>query len=150
MTVKATHHSELPVNGGVPFVRPKFSLAAPVSSTPDALATLPDIVEFNAFHNPTHLFCVQYGRNMQDIPHSVSFADLYNAVLRCSAWLSLGRLAQGPRIVNGVIVKPQPVAILMASDVGWFITFLALLRLGIPVSPHINSGFLKCLKCLPS
>ena len=60
--------------------------------------------------------------------------DLHNAVLRCGAWLLHEGLCQVPRVVTGEMIKPQPVALLMTSDIGWFITFLALLRLGIPVS----------------
>lgn len=122
------------------FVRPKFSLDSPAPSSSGALSTLPDLLEFNAFHNPTHPFCVQYTRNFDEPPHSISCADLHSAVLRCSAWLSLVGLAQVPQIVDGQVITSPPVAILMASDIGWFISFLALLRLGVPVSPFMRAS----------
>ncbi|KAI0685571.1 hypothetical protein BC835DRAFT_1456089 [Cytidiella melzeri] len=129
MTIKTTTHSP----GRAPFVRPKFSLSGASTGDPAALTTLPDLVEFNAFHNPKHPFCIQYGRSAGDIPRTVSCQDLYHGALRCSAWLGLKNLAQAPSVTRGTSLKTRPVAILMASDVGWFITFLALLRLGVPV-----------------
>ncbi|KAI0343640.1 acetyl-CoA synthetase-like protein [Trametopsis cervina] len=107
-----------------PFIRPEFSLSgekAPITS-------LPDLVEFNALHNPSHLFCLQYGRNTEEAPRRISFESLHHGVLWCCAWLAENQLAQGPRAT-----KPRPVAILMSSDIGWFFMFIALLRLGIPV-----------------
>ncbi|KAI0090839.1 hypothetical protein BDY19DRAFT_740627 [Irpex rosettiformis] len=113
-----------------PFIRPKFSLKA--STDLGSLSSLPDLVEFNAIHNSLHPFCIQhYGQ--QHLHITVSCRDLYHGVLRCSLWLALRGLAQLPRITQDGIVKARPVAILMSSDVGWFIAFLALLRLGVPV-----------------
>ena len=118
--------------GRSPFARPNFGLSSRSSNDAKSLTSLPDLVEFNACHNPTHTFCIQHGLCVP--PRVVSFEDLYHAVLRCSTWLGLRGLAQTPSITQNEIVKARPVAILMASDVGWFVTFLALLRLGVPVS----------------
>lgn len=135
MTVRTASHSTSHTVDTMPFIRPKFSFDTPAPSLSGALSTLSDLLEFNAFHNPAHLFCIQYARNPDEPPWSITSSDLYDAVLRCSTWLSLVGLAQTPQIVDGQVIKSRPVAILMASDIGWFITFLALLRLGVPVSP---------------
>lgn len=137
MRLETTYNGDLPANGNVPFVRPHFSLSASGSNSQGTLSTLPDLVEFNAFRNPTHLFCVQYSRNLNDVPRSICYSDLYNAVLRFSVWLAAEGLAQGPDFVDGEVGVAQPVAILMASDINWFIAFLALLRLGVPVCHSI-------------
>lgn len=119
-----------------PFVRPKFNVASVVASDDEGgLRTVPDLVEHNARHNPGHLFCLQYGHNIHAAPKALTMADLHDAVLRFCNWLALRGLAQVPKFVDGKVVKAQPVAILMASDIGWFIAYVALLRLGIPVCP---------------
>ncbi|KAL6304984.1 hypothetical protein BKA93DRAFT_731865 [Sparassis latifolia] len=117
------------------FVRPKFSLqqSSAFSPPPDSLRSLPDLVEFNACYNPKHLFCLQYQHDVQLPPRRITMGDLHSAVLRCSTWLAEQGMVQTPAIVEGRLVKAHPVALLMSSDVGWFIVFLALLRVGVPV-----------------
>ena len=118
-----------------PFLRPKFTLSPrEAANDPGALCTLPDLVEFNATYNRNHLFCAQYGHNIHLPPKFITHGDLYDAVLRFSAWLILQGLVQRPKVVDGKISKARPVAMLMSSDVAWFITFVSLLRLGVPVS----------------
>ena len=116
------------------FVRPKFNVSKPTTPEDGNLLTLPDLVEFNATYNRNHLFCAQYGHNIHLPPKFITHGDLYDAVLRFSAWLILQGLVQRPKVVDGKISKARPVAMLMSSDVAWFITFVSLLRLGVPVS----------------
>lgn len=115
------------------FVRPKFTLHQPPVPDPKEILTLPDLVEFNARQNPDHTFCLQYHHNVALAPRRITMAELQDAVLRCSTWLIEQGMAYSPTLVEGRLVKAPPVAILMSSDVGWFIYFLALLRLGVPV-----------------
>lgn len=117
-----------------PFARPKFNVASLVSSEDEAgLRSVPDLVEHNARLNPDHLFCLQYGHNIHAAPKALTMIDLHDAVLRFCSWLASRGLAQVPNFVNGKVVKARPIAILMASDIGWFIAYVSLLRLGIPV-----------------
>lgn len=116
------------------FARPKFTLQDPELHNHNSLVTLPALVEFNAAYNSRHLFCIQYSHNARSIPRRVTHGELHRAVLRCSVWLAERGLAQPPSLRSGKIVKARPVALLMASDVGWLVLFLALLRLGVPVS----------------
>ncbi|KDQ12505.1 hypothetical protein BOTBODRAFT_176443 [Botryobasidium botryosum FD-172 SS1] len=115
------------------FVRPKFSFDPSKNPSSDDLLTLPSLLEFDAKHNPDHLFCLQYHRDTSLPPHRIRIADLQAAVLRCSAWLAEKGLVAPPQWVDGKLVKASPVALLMASDVGLFIFLLALLRVGVPV-----------------
>ncbi|EKM53824.1 uncharacterized protein PHACADRAFT_125794 [Phanerochaete carnosa HHB-10118-sp] len=116
-----------------PFIRPKFDVSKPTTAEQGYLQTLPDLVELNATYNRDHLFCAQYGHDIHAPPHFITHGDLYQAVLRSSAWLASQGLAQRPQHVGGKVVKSRPVAMLMSSDVTWFIIFLSLLRLGVPV-----------------
>lgn len=115
------------------FIRPKIDVTKPTAPEEGCILTLPDLVEFNSVYNPYHLFCVQYSHNISLPPTALSHGDLYDAVLRFSSWLISHRLAQRPEVVNGNVVKARPVGMLMSSDVMWFIAFVSLVRLGVPV-----------------
>ncbi|KIP06549.1 hypothetical protein PHLGIDRAFT_106815 [Phlebiopsis gigantea 11061_1 CR5-6] len=115
------------------FIRPKIDVTRPTSPEEGCILTLPDLVEFNSVYNRYHLFCVQYSHNVGIPPTALSHGDLYDAVLRFSSWLISHRLAQRPEVVNGNVVKARPVGVLMSSDVMWFIAFVSLVRLGVPV-----------------
>ena len=126
------------LNGSAPhaaeaFVRPMINVTKPTPPEEGNLLTLPDLVEFNATYNRDHLFCAQYGHNIRLPPAYITHGDLFDAVLRFSAWLIARGLAQRPKVVDGKVVKARPVAILMSSDVMWFIAFASLIRLGVPV-----------------
>ena len=123
------------------FVRPKytFNSATLCDDDDDVLTTLPDLVEFNALYNPRYTFCVQYLRDLHAAPLRVTYQHLHHAVLRCSVWLTHQGLAHLSAMFEGRPRKARPVALLMGSDVNWFIAFLALLRLGVPVSVRRTS-----------
>lgn len=116
------------------FVRPQYNYAGK-NIDARTLNTLPELVEHNAVHNGGHLFCLQYTHNTDAPPRRVTYSELQLAVLRCTVWLANSGLSQPPRVdESGTVVKPRPIGLLMTSDLAWFIHFLALLRLGIPVS----------------
>ncbi|GJE97864.1 acetyl-CoA synthetase-like protein [Phanerochaete sordida] len=115
------------------FVRPRFDVSKPTTAQEGYLQTLPDLIEFNATYNRDHLFCAQYAHDLSAAPRFITHGELHQGVLRASAWLALQGLAQRPRTVDGALRKSQPVALLMASDVAWFVLFAALLRAGVPV-----------------
>ncbi|PSR74016.1 hypothetical protein PHLCEN_2v10200 [Hermanssonia centrifuga] len=126
------------------FFRPKFDMQG---SNQNALTTLPDLVEFNALYNPSRLFCVQYTHHIYQVPRRITYKELHHAVLRCSTSLEKNGLKQPPTRINQ---KARPVALLMASDVTWFIYFISLLRLGVPVlsmsarlAPYATAHLLK-------
>ena len=121
-----------------PFVRPTLAVESTTDASPEqALRTLPELVAFNALHNANHIFCIQYYHNLDTTPLQVTYSALHEASLRCCAWLEKQQLARTPALIRPEIVDNAPIAILMSSDVSWFIAFLALLRLGIPVSASV-------------
>ncbi|KAL8728551.1 MAG: hypothetical protein Q9181_005308 [Wetmoreana brouardii] len=130
------------------FQRPNFQLL-PIPSDPaedsesgqlQTLRSLPDLVHYNAVHNPNHIFCLQATRSPK-YPDKMDFTDitffqLACAVENCCSWI-LRNLpgAYGAKLKDGLIVQKAPsIALFLESDVGLFIYILALLTLNIPVS----------------
>ena len=127
------------------FQRPSFSLL-PIPPDPTTeweplttLRTLPDLVHFNALHNPRHVFCLQ-SRQSQSTPGgfdftSITYSQLGCAVESCCSWLLQNiPAAHAARLKDGDIVqKAPPIALFLESDVGLFIYIIALLTLNIPV-----------------
>lgn len=105
-----------------------------------SIRTIPELIEFNAEHNPSQLFCLQGTRATQNVPEtlqvSVSHLQLKHAILRCSARLiaEVAEIKVPSKIDGGKFVKCQPVALFVDSDVGLLIHLFALMSLGIPVS----------------
>ena len=101
-----------------------------------SIRTLPELVEYNAQHNPNYLFCQQAQRS-NDSLHllSVTHAQLRDAVLQCQEWLqqTLKGLELQRLSGDGRSIKGSPVALFMESDVGLWIHLLALMGLGVPV-----------------
>ena len=115
------------------FHRPSFVVeATDQPRAENAIGTLVDLAEYNAKHNAEHVFCIQYYHNLDTAPFEVTYGALYDAVLRCCDYL-VNQAAVQLSIHGGGATGPA--AILMSSDVSWFITFLSLLKLGVPVSP---------------
>ena len=127
------------------FQRPTFSLL-PIPSDSSTqweplstLRTLPDLVHFNALHNPHLVFCLQ-SRQSQCTPGDVEFTtitfrQLGCAVESCCSWILQNiQAAHAARLGDGDIVqKAPPIALFLESDVGLFIHIVALLTLNIPV-----------------
>ena len=120
-----------------PFIRPKFDVSKPTSAEEGYLQTLPDLIEFNATYSRDHLFCAQYAHDLSAAPRFITHGELHQGVLRACAWLAQRGLAQRPRTAGGAVHKSRPVALLMASDVAWFVLFAALLRAGVPVRARV-------------
>ncbi|KAL2163194.1 hypothetical protein VTH06DRAFT_5250 [Thermothelomyces fergusii] len=139
-----------------PFVRPRFralpsdgklvaAAAAAAAAAGEAehsaehIASLPDLIDFNAEHNPEHVFCLQTSAAPDRGPaaagrvgkpafesRAVRFRELKAAVATCAARLS--NLRQ--RDDQG---KPKTLALFLESDVGLFVHLAALLSLDVPV-----------------
>ena len=90
----------------------------------------PELIIFNAVHNPDGLFFLQTRIGEGSIPCQITFAQLQVAVERCCAWLLASGSTNGR---NEGEKYPAPVGILLGSDITIFIYMAALVRLGTPV-----------------
>ena len=125
------------------FRRPVFDLILnETDSTRDSIRNLPDLILYNAIHNPEGVFSAQarkkseQGKEFEIV--DVSFLKLALSVERCCAWI-LGNIngAHEARIENnGFVQKCNPVALLLESDLTLFVYLAALLTLNIPVSAY--------------
>lgn len=118
-----------PVLAGSTFIRPHLNLGY-TENHPDGVNTLPELIAFNAKHNPDHIFGLQNRPGEGVPPCEISFAQLHSAVEKASAWLVKSGSTTGRTQREEVL---QPVAILLGSDIGIFIYMAALLRIGTPV-----------------
>lgn len=107
-----------------PFVRAKVDFFSP-EKKPDHIRSLPELIDFNAIHNPDHIFCIQAQPDNSFV--RVTCRQFKEAIDRCAWWMVENKVAQ-----NGDN-KRTPVALLMESDLGLLIHQFALLSLGIPV-----------------
>ena len=108
------------------------------STTPQAssIRTLPQLLEYNAKHNPNYLFCQQTRRRNGSLHLlSVTHGQLRDAVFRCQEWLqeSVNELELPYPTQNDRLTKGPPVALFMESDIGLWVHLLALMGLGVPV-----------------
>ena len=104
------------------------------SSNSYRIRSLLDMVDYNAFHNPNLLFCLQESKDSLEL-WPITYVDLAAAVGRCTGWLNYQNIDRAPCQQQGELseAKPAPVALLMSSDITLFIYVLALMRLGTPV-----------------
>jgi len=112
------------------FRRPHLNLGY-IPDKPEGVNGLPELIEFNAIHNPDSIFCVQARAGDHSTPCQITFAQLQVAVERCCVWLLTSGSTNGRK--EGEIY-PAPVGILLGSDITIFIYMAALVRLGTPVS----------------
>ena len=118
------------------FRRPKLWLPTSKDIAESAsIRTVPELVDYNASHNPDYLFCHQAQKTgdafrLFDVTHR----QLRDAVVQCQEWLlvSVQELERPFTNENALIVKGRPVALFMESDVGLWIHLLALMGLGVP------------------
>lgn len=120
------------------FVRPQISLptaAGFVSSVSSAIRTIPELVDYNAKHNPNYPFSFQ-ARKIDDSVSllRVSHRQLRDAILRCQEWLQeeLKEARVPVQDEKGRTIKCPPIALLVESDIGLIIHLIALLGLGVP------------------
>ncbi|KAL4890076.1 hypothetical protein BDV59DRAFT_99330 [Aspergillus ambiguus] len=119
-------------NLGKEFIRPLLQVSRTPVTDPSAIHSLPDLIDFDAEHNPNHEFALQEirqgGKHLSLTP--VTFSELKNAAITC-AHLIRKRL---PSEADGEYqygARP-PVAIFLESDVNLFVHLAALLYLNIP------------------
>jgi acyl-CoA synthetase (AMP-forming)/AMP-acid ligase II len=101
------------------------------------VGSLPELIQFNAVNNPTHLFALQQIRkDGQHLGfHRVTYQSLLHAVEECADWLK-------DRVTECSVVDDaqrsskecRPVALFLESDMTLFIYLCALLWMDIPVS----------------
>ena len=120
-----------------PFKRAKIHLQ-PINGSADDVQTVPQLIEYNARHNPDHLICIQALKQEASAPqqfHSVSHLQLAQAILGCSEWLvkNVRELRLPWKGDDGRFAKGPPVALFMESDVGLLIHTFSLMSLGVPV-----------------
>lgn len=126
-----------------PFHRAAFhvTLTENPEST-ESINSLPELVLFNAHNNGDSIFCAQ-AETQQGLVRSfdlteVTFLELALSVENCCAWIQeKTRGAHRTKIkTDGSVVKGEPIALLMESDLTLFIYIAALLTLNIPVLPY--------------
>lgn len=120
------------------FSRAKINLHSAADHN-DNIKTVPELIEYNAKHNPEHVFCVQARKQTESLLLkfiTVTNLSLKQAVSQCSMWMTenLSELKLPSRDSCGRVVKGRPVALLMDSDIGLLIYEFALISLGVPVS----------------
>ncbi|KAL8994550.1 MAG: hypothetical protein Q9169_005514 [Polycauliona sp. 2 TL-2023] len=124
-------------NSTTTFLRPFFQLLPiPSDAELSPIRSLPELVLFNALHNPRHAFCHQSSQaaagQIDSVP--ITFHQLAVAVENCCSWLLETIPNAHPAKLNGDhhVRKAASVALFLESDVGLFIHVLALLTLNIP------------------
>ena len=124
------------------FERARFDLLLDQElATADTIRSLPDLIHFNAIHNPHMLFCIQLRQSLKpglekevEEVH-VTFSELATALEQCCAWiLSKVKGIHPARLTsNGSVQKSPPVALFLESGVTLFVYMMALLTLNVPV-----------------
>ena len=115
------------------------SLLSPfIRASLDQIRTVPELLNFNALNNPNHPFCIQTLKTSDGSSPTfleITFAQLKEAVLRCSAWLTanIGELSPPRKDHTNRVVRCFPVALLVDSNVGLLIHEYGLMCLGVPV-----------------
>ncbi|KAF9023696.1 hypothetical protein BDZ89DRAFT_152077 [Hymenopellis radicata] len=110
------------------FIRPHVNTGYG-NDHPDGVNSLPELIEFDAEHNPDHIFGLQ-SRVGDAPPFEITIAKLQTAVENASGWLVQSGATPGRTSRD---TKVPPVAILLGSDIGIFMYMAALNRLGTPV-----------------
>ena len=120
------------------FRRAHFNLLGGEDNSQEAIRGLPDLILFNAVHNPNHVFCIQ-AKQLSTASEfefiSITYSELAQGVERACAWIisNVAGAHAAKLCDDGGIIKSRPVALFMESDVGLFIYLAALLTLNIPV-----------------
>lgn len=127
-------------------------LKQPLDTAP--IRTIPELIEYNARANSDALYCVQAlkQKDGQTTKASqVTMCQLRNAVWQCSCdlrgWI-VGLDDSSVAAEGQSQVKPDPVALLLDSDIGLLIHLFSLLSLGVPailISPRLNPASIQHL-----
>ena len=113
------------------FKRPNVDLHGPVDAPGDRIRTLPELIEFDAKHNPHYLFAVQPRKDREAL--EISNLQLKRAILRCSNWLCTTITDIKLPHRSDKIVKGPPIALLLENEIGLWIHLSSLWSLGVPV-----------------
>ena len=118
--------------------------------TADTIRSLPDLIHFNAVHNPHFLFCIQFNQSKRGPVEkeigeiNVTFSELATAIEQCCVWiLSKVKGIHPARLIShGSVQKGPPVALFLESGVNLFVYMMALLTMNVPVGccPRIWRG----------
>lgn len=122
--------------------------------TSGSIRTVPELIEYNAKVNPDTLYCVQALKPQDEQTteaSQVSMRQLRDAIWRCSGDLRGGLIGLDDLSASKegqIPIKPDPVAILLDSDIGLLIHLFSLLSLGVPailLSPRLNPASVQHL-----
>lgn len=104
-----------------------------------SIRSLPELVDYNSKQNGDYPFCIQGkasgGEN--ETSQTISHAEFQKACGRCAGNLvwTIAEIVLPSQQQGGGFVKGRPVALFINSDVGLLIYMVALMGLGVPVSP---------------
>lgn len=124
------------------------------ASPSTSVRTIPELIEYNARANPNALYCVQALKSRDGQTRNASqltMRQLHGAIWQCSNNLRgcfIGLDDSTTSTSDRAHVKPDPVALLMDSDMGLLIHLFSLLALGVPailLSPRLNPASIQHL-----
>ena len=124
------------------FQRAPFDLLLNESvATADTIRSLPDLIHFNAIHNPHFLFCIQLRQSKRGSVETeveevhVTFSELATAIEKCCIWIlsKLEGIHPARLTSDGSVQKGPPVALFLESGVTLFVYMMALLTMNVPV-----------------
>ncbi|KAK2608172.1 hypothetical protein N8I77_006797 [Diaporthe amygdali] len=124
------------------------------SSSSSYIRTIPELIEFNAKINPNALYCVQALKPRDGETtkaEQVTMLQLRNAIWQCSDDLRgcfSGLDDSNVSSSDQAHVKPDPVALVMDSDIGLLIHLFSLLSMGVPaiqLSARLNPASIQHL-----
>lgn len=124
------------------FQRAPFDLFLDESvATADSIRSLPDLIHFNAIHNPHLPFCIQFRQSKRGALEKeveevhVTFSELATAIERCCVWIlsNLEGIHSARLTSDGSVQKGPPVALFLESGVTLFVYMMALLTMNVPV-----------------
>ena len=118
------------------FIRPYINLSESNILTngethPPGIRNFPDLIRFNAIHNPNHLFCVQLSSDQKET--RITFLEIAHAVEECCTWLlsHIKGVRENEHLADGE--KNKPIAIFLESDISLLIYLTALVTIHVPV-----------------
>ena len=134
---------------GQTFERARFDLLLDQKiTTADTIRSLPDLIHFNAIHNPHMLFCIQLKQStkpglekeVEDV--RVTFSELATALEHCCVWIlsTVKGIHPAHLTHDDSVRKSPPVALFLESGVTLFVYMMALLTLNVPVG-HYSLNF---------
>lgn len=119
------------------YVLPCFDTSCPPEAE-DKIKSAIDLIEFNAEFNARRAFCIQLKKDSASRlvqQEEITFLNFRDMIYSCQAWMLDHVYMTTAQDQTG---KPQPIALLMDSDVTLLVHMFALMGLGIPVSTLFN------------